>query len=219
MELFSEFFDILIHFDQHLIALIDAYGKIIYILLFLIIFAETGLLIFPFLPGDSLLFILGTLCSKDILNLPLILISLTIAAILGDSLNFHLGYYFQKRIIRFLKKIKLFNEKSYRMAELFYDKHGAMAIISVRFLPILRTFVPFVAGVAKMQRGKFTLYNVIGAHLWIIGITLIGFFFGFLPIPWLQDPEHLWIIFLSFILIPGFFALIGIFRFWRQQSH
>ena len=218
MEWLLEMLDLLIHFDKHLLSFIESYGTLVYVLLFAIIFSETGFIIFPFLPGDSLLFVLGTLSARDILSLPVVLISLSIAAIIGDMVNFHLGYYFHERLVALLKRIGILHERGYRMAQQFYAERGGMAVVTARFLPLLRTFVPFVAGVAKMDRSQFIIYNIGGGIFWVVGVTLLGYIFGSLPIPWMQDPDNLKYIFLLLVIIPGMIAILGAFRFWKQDK-
>lgn len=191
MELLKNFLDFFMHLDQHMAELIANYGNWIYAILFLIIFVETGLVIFPLLPGDSLLFTAGLFCAglKNengeliTLNLFAVLGLLSIAAVVGDALN----YYFGKRIglkivaLKFRSKA-IINPKYLDKTATFYQKYGAKTIIIARFVPIVRTFAPFVAGIGKMPYKDFLKYNIIGAFAWITGLTLLGYFFGNLPI-------------------------------------
>lgn len=176
-----EFIDIILHLDQHIPQWIAFFGPWLYVILFLIIFAETGLVVTPFLPGDSLLFALGAFTVVDGgLNLWVVLISLTIAGILGDTVNYHIGKYVGPKVFdsnsRFLKKEYL------EQTHAFYDRWGAFTIVAARFAPIVRTFAPFVAGVGTMHYRKFLFFNVIGAIVWVFTFVLAGHFFGNLPI-------------------------------------
>ena len=183
----NDFFDFLLHLDTHLFTMILDYGVWIYAILFAIIFIETGLVVMPFLPGDSLLFAAGTFCAgvqnslgeTAQLDLWVILISLTAAAILGDSLNYYLGKTIGLKMLGW--KIfgkQLVSQKHIDKTQEFYNNHGAKTIILARFVPIVRTFAPFVAGVGNMHFGKFIKYNVIGGITWVFLLVLVGFFFG-----------------------------------------
>jgi membrane-associated protein len=192
MEVISNFIDFFLHLDDHLFSLIREYGTWIYAILFLIIFVETGLVIMPLLPGDSLLFAAGTFCAgvtnKELgqtaeLNLWLVLILLIVAAILGDGVNYLIGRNLGTRMLNWkIKKRPIVKEKYVRQTEEFFEKNGSKTIIIARFVPIVRTFAPFVAGIAKMNYGRFLQFNVIGAILWVVGLTLLGYFFGNMPI-------------------------------------
>lgn len=175
--------DIILHLDQHLNEWITQFGSGIYFLMFLIVFAETGLVIFPFLPGDSLLFALGALTSGDnpALQLPLLCLLLIVAAVWGDAVNYSIGKFAGHKLFA-NPKSKLFKQAHLKKAQEFYDRHGAKAIILARFVPILRTFAPFVAGMAGMQYRKFFLFNVVGGVAWVGIITVAGHIFGNLPI-------------------------------------
>lgn len=179
MELFSNFIDLVIHLDKHLTVIIQNYGVWTYLLLFAIIFLETGVVITPFLPGDSLLFAAGTMAGLGVLNVWVLFLLLSFAAILGDSVNYWIGHKIGPRAfsgnVRFLKK-----EYIDRTHE-FYEKHGGKTIILARFVPIVRTFAPFVAGVGAMSYGRFITYNVIGGIAWVGLFTSLGYFFGNLP--------------------------------------
>ncbi|XGC82515.1 DedA family protein [Bdellovibrio bacteriovorus] len=176
-----EFIDIILHLDQHIPAWIEFFGPWLYVILFLIIFAETGLVVTPFLPGDSLLFALGAFTTvENGLNLWVLLISLTIAGIIGDTVNYHIGKTLGVKVFesqsRFFKKEYLYQTQS------FYEKWGPFTIVAARFAPIVRTFAPFVAGIGGMNYRKFIVYNVVGAILWVFLFVLAGHFFGNLPI-------------------------------------
>ena len=181
MELLHDFIQIFLHLDKHLAAVIQSYGGWTYLILFLIIFCETGLVVTPILPGDSLLFAIGSFAALGAIKLEYLLIGLTIAAILGDSVNYAIGHYmgpkvFSKTNSRIFKKEYL--DKTHK----FYEKYGAKTIIFARFVPIVRTFAPFVAGIGAMSYGKFLTYNVVGGVAWICLFVLGGYFFGGLPI-------------------------------------
>ncbi len=209
MEYFAAFLDIVLHLDKHLAVLVEQYGVWVYAILFLIIFSETGFVVMPFLPGDSLLFVVGALCGLGMMNLPLAVGLLTAAAILGDQCNYSIGRWIGPKVFRW-EQSRWFNRRAFDQAHAFYEKYGGVTIVVARFLPFLRTFVPFVAGVAEMTRSRFTLYNVAGALLWVGGVTLAGYLFG--NIPWVQ--EHLDKIIWAAIVIPG---LLVIFGAWRAR--
>ncbi|MBA9078874.1 MULTISPECIES: DedA family protein [Rufibacter] len=179
MELLRQFLDFFLHLDQHLSQIISEYGVWTYIILFLIIFIETGVVVMPFLPGDSLLFAAGAFAATGVLNVWLLLLLLFIAAFLGDTLNYAIGNYFGPKVFRrdyrFLKREHLLKTQA------FYDRHGGKTIIFARFIPIIRTFAPFVAGVGTMKYSKFLSYNVIGGFLWVVGFIAAGFVFGNIP--------------------------------------
>lgn len=176
-----EFVDIILHLDQHIPEWIAYFGPWLYVILFLIIFAETGLVVTPFLPGDSLLFALGAFTTvENGLNLWVLLISLTIAGILGDTVNYHIGKYLGPKV--FEGNSHIFKKQYLLQTQAFYEKWGAFAIVAARFAPIVRTFAPFVAGVAGMNYRKFIVYNIAGAIAWVFIFILAGHFFGNLPV-------------------------------------
>lgn len=173
--------DIILHLDQHLVEWMALFGPWIYVILFLIIFCETGLVVTPFLPGDSLLFALGALTTvENGLSLWGLLISLTIAGILGDTVNYHIGKYFGPKA--FEGNSRFFKKEYLEQTTAFYDRWGAFTIVAARFAPIVRTFAPFVAGIGSMNYRKFISYNVIGAIAWVFIFILAGHYFGNLPI-------------------------------------
>lgn len=177
----SEFLDIILHLDQHLLHWIALFGPWFYVLMFVIIFCETGLVVTPFLPGDSLLFALGALAALDKgLDLWLLLISLTIAGILGDTVNYHIGKYLGPKV--FEKDSRFFKKKYLEQTSAFYDQWGSFTVVAARFAPIARTFAPFVAGIGSMNYKKFIAYNIFGAIAWVFTFILAGYFFGNLPI-------------------------------------
>jgi membrane-associated protein len=179
LDLLTHLIDLFVHLDQHLSRVISEYGVWTHLILFLIVFCETGLVVTPFLPGDSLLFAAGTFAALGALDVRLVLLMLMIAAIVGDTLNYWVGAYIGPRAfrgdIRFLRKEYLDRTHA------FYEKHGGKTIILARFIPIIRTFAPFVAGVGAMSYPKFILYNVVGAVLWVMSFVLGGYFFGNIP--------------------------------------
>lgn len=214
MEIIAFLIDFILHIDQHILSFVQSYGIWVYALLFFIVFVETGLVIMPFLPGDSLLFIVGALCATGHMRLELAIAILLAAAILGDQCNYMIGKFFGPKVFHW-EHSRFFNKKAFEKAHAFYEHYGGITIILARFMPFVRTFVPFVAGIAAMQRGKFTLYNIAGALIWVVGVTLAGYFFG--NIPWVK--ENLEIIIWSLILLPGVLAIFGAWRAGKKQSH
>lgn len=179
-----ELIDFILHVDQHLVEFINDYGIWVYLILFMIIFVETGVVIMPFLPGDSLLFAAGMLAAQpNELNVVLVIILLLLAAVLGDSLNYSIGKRFGMQITRF----KLFGKQVIKNEHIdkthsFYEKYGSKTIVIARFVPIVRTLAPFVGGIGRMNYGTFLMYNIIGAIVWVVGVTLAGYFLGNIPI-------------------------------------
>ncbi len=171
----------LLHFDEHLQNIISFFGYYTYLIIFLIIFAETGLVIIPFLPGDSLLFIIGTLAGGGYLDIILVYITLLAAAIIGDTVNYWIGHHIGAKVFS-NENSKIFNKSYLEKTREFYEKHGGKTIILARFLPIIRTFAPFVAGIGKMHYRTFFIYNVVGGFLWVTSLTFAGYFFGGLEI-------------------------------------
>ena len=204
MEIVTFFIDFILNVDQHLQTFVQNYGAWVYALLFLIIFTETGVVVMPFLPGDSLLFVVGALCGAGLMSLPLVMVLLVIAAILGDQTNYTIGRYFGPKVFQW-ENSRLFNRNAFNQAHAFYEKYGGVTIILARFMPFIRTFAPFVAGVAEMTRTKFTAFNVIGALIWVVGLTGAGYLFGNLP--WVQ--ENLSMIIWALIIVPGLIAIYG----------
>ncbi len=177
MDFLKTILDYVLHVDHHLDQLITTMGPWIYVLLFLIIFCETGLVVTPFLPGDSLLFAIGTFAARpNNLNLVAILILLSIAAILGDTVNYWIGRFLGPKVFR--KQSRFLNQRHLERTRAFYDHYGSKTIVLARFIPIIRTFAPFVAGIAGMSYSKFMSFNVFGGLLWIGSLTLLGYFFG-----------------------------------------
>ena len=211
MEIISFLLDFILHIDKHILAFVEAYGPWVYALLFLIVFVETGLVVMPFLPGDSLLFIVGTLCATGHMDLALAMGVLFVAAVLGDQTNYSIGRFIGPKVFQW-EDSRFFNKKAFDQAHDFYERYGGITIVLARFMPFIRTFVPFVAGVAEMSRGKFTFYNVMGAAIWIVSVTLAGYLFG--NIPWVK--ANLEIIIWGLILVPGLLALFGAWKHGRS---
>lgn len=200
MDVFFFLFDLIVHVDKHLVDLISNFGYLTYAILFLIIFAETGFVVTPFLPGDSLLFAAGSFAARSVLHPVLLFAILSAAAILGDTVNYWIGHFIGEKA---LKQDSRFFKKDYlERTHAFYEKHGGKAIVLARFIPIIRTFAPFVAGVAKMHYAWFLIYNVVGGLLWVGVFVFGGYFFG--NINFVQKNFSLIIIAIIFISIsPG----------------
>ena len=204
-------FQHLLHADQYLSAFVASNGLWVYGVLFAVIFVETGVVVMPFLPGDSLLFIVGATAATGLLDITMALGVMFAAAVLGNQTNYTIGRWFGPRVFHW-ENSRWFNKQGFDKAHAFYEKYGGVTLIAGRFMPFVRTFAPFVAGVTMMTRRRFTFFDVTGAVLWIGGITLLGYVFGNLP--WVKT--HLQMIFLGIIIIPGALALIGILRKKRQ---
>ena len=205
--------DFVLRIDVHLTTFVQTYGTWVYALLFAIIFVETGIVVMPFLPGDSLLFVVGAMCGVGLMNLPLSIVLLWIAAVLGDQCNYSIGRYFGPRVFQW-EQSRWFNKRAFDQAHEFYEKYGGITIVLARWLPFIRTFAPFVAGVAAMTRSKFSLYNVGGGLIWVAGLILAGYLFG--NIPWVK--ENLDKIIWAAILIPGALVFIGAWRARAKQK-
>ncbi len=205
--------DFILHVDQHLVAFVQQYGTWVYALLFAIIFVETGVVVMPFLPGDSLLFVVGALCGLGLMNLPLTLALLVVAAALGDQVNYSVGRWFGPRVFKW-EQSRFFNRQAFDRTHAFYEKYGPFALIAGRFMPFVRTFVPFVAGVGEMTRSKFTLFNVLGAIIWVVGVTMAGYLFGNLPWVKANLSKIIW----AMILVPGLFVLWGAWKARRAGA-
>ena len=199
--------DFILHIDRHLREFVDAYGGWVYALLFLIIFVETGLVVMPFLPGDSLLFVVGALAGAGVMNYPAVMALMLVAAVAGNQTNYAIGRALGPKVFGW-EQSRWFNKKAFEQAHAFYEKYGGITIVAARFMPFLRTFAPFVAGVAQMTRRKFTFYDVAGGALWVGSITTAGYLFG--NIPWVA--ANLSKIIWAMILIPGLLILFGAWR-------
>lgn len=213
MEIATFLIDFILHIDKHLAEFVQLHGTWVYGLLFLIVFVETGLVVMPFLPGDSLLFMVGALAAGGAMSLPVAMGVLLVAAILGDQLNYSIGRYFGPKVFQW-EDSRWFSRKGFDAAHRFYEERGGITIVLARFMPFIRTFAPFVAGVAEMNRLTFTLYNVVGALLWVVGLTLAGYFFG--NIAFVQ--QHLSKIILAMIIVPGLIAIFGAWKAGRQEA-
>ena len=213
MELAHFLIDFILHVDQHLQAFVQAYGAWVYALLFLIVFVETGVVVMPFLPGDSLLFIVGALSGAGLLSWPLAVGVLLSAAILGDQTNYSIGRWLGPKVFQW-EHSRWFNRAAFDQAHAFYERHGGITLVLARFMPFVRTFAPFVAGVAAMTRRRFTAYNVVGAVIWVVGLCGAGYLFGNLP--WVQ--QHLSHIIWALIVGPGLLAVAGAWRARRQAE-
>lgn len=181
MDLLLSAWNLLVHLDQHLAALLQQYGAWIYLILFAIIFCETGLVVTPFLPGDSLLFVAGALAATGGIDVHLLALVLVIAGVLGNTVNYSIGYFIGPRVFHW-EGSRFFNRKGLERAHVFYEKHGGVTIIITRFVPILRTFAPFVAGIARMTYLRFSIYNVAGALAWVLSLLYAGYWFGNVPV-------------------------------------
>jgi len=212
METLSFLLDFMLHVDKHLTVFVQLYGAWVYALLFLIVFVETGVVVMPFLPGDSLLFLVGALCGVGLMNYPLSIGLLWAAAVLGNQSNYSIGRFFGPRVFKW-EDSRYFNKRAFDQAHAFYERYGGITIVAARFMPFLRTFAPFVAGVAQMTRSKFSLYDVSGGALWVGSIVTIGYFFG--NITWVK--EHLDKIIWAMILLPGLLILLGAWKARRAQ--
>jgi membrane-associated protein len=209
MDLFSGFVDLVLHLDQHLRELVQTYGAWVYALLFLIVFLETGLVVTPFLPGDSLLFVAGTVAAAGELNVHALVLLLIAAAIAGDSLNYSIGRYLGTRVFRF-DDSRFFKRAHVDRTHAFFERHGGKAIIIARFVPIIRTYAPFVAGLGAMNYRRFLMFNVTGAVLWVALLTYAGFFFGNLPLV----RSNLTAVILGIIVLSVMPAIV---EFWRAK--
>jgi membrane-associated protein len=213
MEYAAYLIDFILHVDRHLSDFVQAYGGWVYALLMLIIFVETGLVVMPFLPGDSMLFVVGALCGLDLMSLPLSMALLTAAAVLGNQTNYTIGRCFGPKVFGW-QNSRWFNRGAFDRMHAFYEQHGGITIVAARFMPFLRTFAPFVAGVAQMTRRRFTVYDVGGGALWVCSITLAGYLFGNIPLV----KQHLSHIIWAMILIPGVVVLFGAWKARRAQA-
>lgn len=217
----ADILNFFLHIDSYLANLVGLFGNWTYVILFFVIFAETGLVVTPFLPGDSLLFAAGTLAGSGYLNVALLYVTLLAAAIVGDTVNYWVGHYIGRQVFE-KENSKIFKKEYLEKTREFYEKHGAKAIILARFLPILRTFAPFVAGVGKMHYRTFISNNVIGAVLWVTGFTFAGYYFGTLE--FIQENFHYVIVLIILIsLIPAVIEFVnyrrGIRLTRKQMSH
>ncbi|QDF96041.1 hypothetical protein CJ010_05530 [Azoarcus sp. DD4] len=210
MEILASFIDLFLHLDRHLAELLADYGNWIYAILFLIVFCETGLVVMPFLPGDSLLFMAGALAAGGGMDPAVLIASLFVAAVLGDSLNYAIGRRFGNRISQWPDS-RFFNRKALERTHAFYERHGGKTVVIARFMPIIRTFAPFVAGMAEMDYRRFLSFNVLGGALWVGPLVMAGYWFGNLPVV----KNNLSVVIIGIIVLSLMPLVIG----WlRQQS-
>ena len=207
MEIITTLLDFILHVDKYLEIFVKNNGTWVYVLLFAIIFVETGLVVMPFLPGDSLLFVVGAMCGIGLMDLPLSIGLLWLAAVLGNQTNYTIGHYFGPKVFKW-EDSKFFNKKAFNQAHDFYEKYGGITIVAARFMPFVRTFAPFVAGVAQMTRAKFTFYDITGGLLWVASLTILGYFFGNIP----MVKQHLDKVIYAMIIIPGLFVMWGAWK-------
>ena len=207
MELINFFIDFILHIDRYLESFVQANGVWVYVLLFAIIFVETGLVVMPFLPGDSLLFVVGAMCGVGLMDYGPSVALLVTAAIAGNQTNYTIGHYFGPKVFAW-ENSRFFNRQAFDQAHAFYERYGGITIVAARFMPFLRTFAPFVAGVAQMTRRKFTFFDVTGGLLWVGGIVSAGYFFGNIEWVKLNLQKIIW----AMILIPGALAIYGAWK-------
>jgi len=213
MEIVSFLIDFVLHIDRHLEFFVQTYGAWVYGLVALVIFVETGLVVMPFLPGDSLLFVVGAMCGVGLLDYPLAVALLWGAAILGNQTNYTLGRYFGHKVFTW-RESRFFNRRAFDQAHAFYERYGGVTLVIARFMPFVRTFAPFVAGVAQMTRRKFTFFDVTGGALWVGSIVSAGYFLG--NIAWVKSnlDKIIW----TMLLIPGLLVVYGSWKASRQTK-
>lgn len=209
MGLLQTMFDFILHIDVHLAAMVATYGIWIYAILFLIVFCETGLVVTPFLPGDSLLFVAGTLAATGQMNPHALVALLIVAAILGDAVNYSIGRLFGQRLFS-NPQSRIFRQAYLERTHAFYERHGGKTIILARFVPIVRTFAPFVAGMGKMSYRHFALFNVTGGIVWVTAFVYAGYWFGNMPVV----KQNLELLILGIIFVS---VLPGLIEYWRQR--
>ncbi len=210
MELLAPLIDLVVHLDDHLQALVASYGAWVYLILFLIVFCETGLVVTPFLPGDSLLFVAGAVAAGGGMNIHLLVLLLFIAAVLGDAVNYGVGHYLGPRVFK-SRESRWLNPKHLERAHAFYERHGGKTIIIARFVPIIRTYAPFVGGAASMPYPRFALYNVAGAALWVTSLGYAGYFFGNIPV----IKDNLTLVIIAIIILS---ILPGVIEYLRHRN-
>lgn len=209
MEYLTSFLDIILHLDKHLAVLVQQYGSWIYAILFVIIFSETGFVVTPFLPGDSLLFVAGALAALGGMEIAVLLAVLTTAAVLGNMLNYQIGRFLGPKVFQW-EQSRFFNKAALEKTHAFYEKHGGKTLVVSRFLPLFRTFAPFVAGIGAMTYARFTFFNLIGGVAWVGSLTLAGYWFGNLP--WIQ--RNLTLVIVAIIVISLLPVVIG---WWQHR--
>jgi membrane-associated protein len=212
-EAFQFLIDFILHVDVHLQTFVQTYGAWVYALLFLIIFTETGVVVMPFLPGDSLLFVVGTLCGVGLMNLPLSIVLLITAAVIGNQTNYTIGRHLGPRVFQW-EQSRFFNKRAFEQAHAFYERYGGITIVLARFMPFVRTFAPFVAGVAQMTRSRFTFFDVTGGTLWVVSLIGAGYLFGNIPFVKQNLDKIIW----AMIVIPGLIAIYGAWKARRAEQ-
>jgi len=211
-EVLSFLLDFILHVDVHLQTFVQTYGAWVYALLFLIIFTETGVVVMPFLPGDSLLFVVGTLCGVGLMSLPLSMTLLTAAAVAGNQTNYAIGRHLGPRVFQW-EQSRFFNKRAFEQAHAFYERYGGITLVLARFMPFVRTFAPFVAGVAQMTRRRFTFFDVTGGTLWVVSLVGAGYLFGNIPFVKQNLDKIIW----AMIVIPGLIAIFGAWKARRAE--
>ncbi len=209
MDFLLQFVDIVLHLDKHLAVLVQDYGPWIYAILFVIVFSETGFVVTPFLPGDSLLFVAGALAALGGMDIFLLMGTLIAAAVMGNQVNYHIGRFIGPKVFQW-EDSRFFNKAALQKTHAFYEKHGGKAVVISRFLPLFRTFVPFVAGVGTMGYATFTLFNIAGAALWVVSLSLVGYWFG--NYPWVK--QNLSAVIVGIIVVSLIPVVIG---WWQHR--
>ncbi|CAB1368660.1 DedA family protein [Denitratisoma oestradiolicum] len=212
MDILLQFVDIVLHLDKHLELLVQQYGTWIYVILFAIIFSETGFVVTPFLPGDSLLFVAGAVAAVGGMDIALLVLALSLAAVLGNSLNYAIGRYLGPRVFQWPDS-RFFNRSALDKTHAFYERHGGKTLVLSRFLPLFRTFAPFVAGIGAMDWKRFTAFNLAGGTLWVVSLTLAGYWFGNLP---LIRNNLSWVV-VAIVVISLIPAAVGWWRHRRES--
>lgn len=209
MDLIITFIDFFLHLDKYIPVIIQSFGVWAYVIMFAVIFCETGLVVTPVLPGDSLLFALGAFAAQGALNIEILLISLCVAAVLGDTVNYSIGKFLGPKVFHYPDS-RIFKKEYLVRTHQFYEKHGGKTIIIARFVPIIRTFAPFVAGIGTMKYFRFLTYNIAGGVSWICIFLLAGYFFGGIPVV----KRNFTLVIIAIIIIS---VLPGVFEYWRQK--
>ncbi len=214
MEWLPLLLDFIVHVDRHLAEFVASYGAWIYALLFVVVFVETGVVIMPFLPGDSLLFVVGALCGTGLMDYGVSMGLLMVAAVAGNQSNYTIGHLIGPKVFQW-EQSRWFNRSAFLQAHDFYERYGGVTLIVARFMPFVRTFAPFVAGVAQMSRMRFTFFDITGSILWVGSLVTAGYLFG--NIPWVR--EHLEKIIWATVILPGLLVIFGSLRArWRNRS-
>jgi membrane-associated protein len=208
---FSQLLSLILHVDKSLGSLLDVYGPLVYAVLFAIIFAETGLVVFPFLPGDSLLFIAGAFCANGMMSAPLLIALLVAAAVLGNTVNYYIGRAIGTRV--FTRNYRWIDRAALEKTHAFFESHGGKTIVLARWLPVIRTFAPFVACISAMGFGRFQMFNISGALLWVVALVMAGYFFGNIPV--IRDHLNT-IVLVGFAAAAGPVALAALIRLARR---